>query len=415
MARLFRSVAVALAVAGAFAARVQASELESLFPRLAGDNSARQRFEDICLNAARPGAEQERQAASASTAALLLAPNATPDVRVFLLRQLQQIGGAEAVPYVARLLNEKEPEVRDAARRALEAIPAKEAGEVLRAMLAKTDDPAWRVALLNALGARRDEQAAPAAAKLLSDKDPKVVAAAAAALGKIGGPEAAKALSAAKSKVPQEIRPAVIDAYLQCADLYVAEGYYDEAIAIYKEYAQSENNLLRIAALQGLVAAETARKSGKPAKRVAKAPAKPTTSAAETDSAAPKKALPEIDSAVLEVWDAKLRKRASAALKGGARPAFPIESLRKRVTVTGLADDGTLSASAADGGAVTLPWSRLTITDKRYLALGVLDDDPRSHALAAFYLFATGNDYEAGKHLKMAGDEADAVKEAFKK
>lgn len=415
MTRLLKASCAALVATVVCTSVGRSSELESLFPRLANDIGARQRFEAICLNAARPGAEPERQAASATTAALLLAPNATPDVCVFLMRQLQLIGGAEAVPYVAKLLNAKEPEVKDAARRTLEAIPAKEAGEVLRAALAKAEEPAWKVALLNAIGSRRDEQAVPAVTKLLSDKDPSVVVAAAAALGKIGGSEAAKALSAARSKVPKELRMAVIDAYFQCADLFVAEGYYDEAVQIYKEYAQSENNLLRIAALQGLVAAETAKKSGKPAKRLTKVSARPQESSRAAAPQAEAKALPELDSGVLESWDVKLKTRAASAVSSGARPALSIEALKKKVTVTGLAPDGTLSFSSSDGGGGTIPWSRLTITDKKNLALAIVDDDPRSQALAAFYLLATGNEFAASKHLKMAGDLADSVKECFKK
>jgi len=110
------------------------------------------------------------------------------------------------------------------------------------------------VALLNALGYRREAGAVDAAGKLLGAKDASVVEAAAAALGKIGGDEAAKALAAARPKADGATRAAVVDAYLRCADGMASAGKTREAGAVYEAiYGSKEPTKARIAALRGLV------------------------------------------------------------------------------------------------------------------------------------------------------------------
>ena len=76
-------------------------------------------IERIAFYASRPGFEAERAACSKAIAARL-GPSVAPPARVWLLRQLERIGRAEAVPQVAPLLADKDPLVRESARRALQ-------------------------------------------------------------------------------------------------------------------------------------------------------------------------------------------------------------------------------------------------------------------------------------------------------
>ncbi|MBM4019529.1 MAG: hypothetical protein FJ288_14625 [Planctomycetes bacterium] len=248
------------AVPQAPAAAPQLKDLDTFLPDVASDDiqrraNALKAVEMLAMNAARPGAEAERAAAARAFAARLGA--ATPQAaRVWLLRQLQLMGRAEVIPALVPLLDDKDALVRESARRALQWNPAPEAADALRAALAKAADPAWRVALVGALGSRKDAAAAPAVARLLADKDESVVAAALAALGNIGGPEAARSLSAARAAVPPALKAAAADACLKCADLLLKEGKKDEAAAIYQQmYAPAEPATTRLAALRGLVMA----------------------------------------------------------------------------------------------------------------------------------------------------------------
>jgi HEAT repeat protein len=238
----------------------QFRDLDTLVPDSASDDlqkraNAQKAIEVLALNAARPGAEAERAAASKALAAKL--GPATPQMaRVWLLRQLQLIGRAEAVPAVSALLDDKDPLIRESARRALEWNPAPQAAAPLRAALAKAAEPAWRVAMINALAGRNDAGSVPAIIQALGDKDESVVAAAMAALGNLGGADAAKALAAARTTVPTKLRAAATNAYLKCGDLLAKEGKKDAAAAVFQAvFVPTEPEATRLAALRGLVAA----------------------------------------------------------------------------------------------------------------------------------------------------------------
>jgi len=253
--------AAAGAVPQAPATTPTVQELGGLLADVASDDiqkraNAQKAIEVMAFNASRPGAETERVACAHALAAKL-GPQTPAAARVWLLRQLQWMGRAEVVPAVAGLLADKDPLIVESARRALQHNPSPEAAAALRAAMAKGGAPEWRVALINTLGARQDAAGVAAIATALADKDETVAAAAAAALGKIGGAEAAKALGAAKATVPAKLRSGLIDAYLLCADQLLKDGKKDEAAAIYQEmYAPTESNTIRIAALRGLVLAK---------------------------------------------------------------------------------------------------------------------------------------------------------------
>jgi HEAT repeat protein len=236
-----------------------AAAIDALLPDLGSPDvgrrgNAQSTLEAISWRASRPGAPAERAAFGAALAAKLPAATA-PDARVWLIRQLQWVGGAECVPALAAVLSDADAMVRDCARRALQAIPAPEAGTALSAALAKAPTPEWRVALLNAIGGRKDVAAAADVARFLANSDESVAIAAAAALGKIDGPDAIKALTAARGTAGGKLKQAVLDSYLLCADQRVAEGKKAEAFNMYRSVNDpADPARFRMAALRGLVA-----------------------------------------------------------------------------------------------------------------------------------------------------------------
>ena len=94
---------------------------------------------------------------------------------------------------------------------------------------------------------------------LLHDNDGEVAQAAAAALGKISGPEAAKTLEAGLGHAKGAVRTAVAGAGLVCAEGLLASGERDRALSLYNILAAPDvPKPVRLAAMRGIIAAETA-------------------------------------------------------------------------------------------------------------------------------------------------------------
>jgi len=186
----------------------------------------------------------------------LLSSDATLAFKQYACRQLFVIGTAEQVPAIAPLL--LDADTSDMARYALERMPGPEVCEALVNALGKADGMI-KVGIINTLGERGNKKVIPEFAALAAGPDPAVAAAALAALGKIGGPEAAKALAQAKDKVPADLFPAAADAYLLCGDGLLSGGDVAGAVAIYDEmFKVSEPERVKLAAFEGLVKARGA-------------------------------------------------------------------------------------------------------------------------------------------------------------
>ncbi len=181
----------------------------------------------------------------------VLASDATYAGKQFVCRELSIIGTEQSVPTLAKMLTDEK--LSDMARYALERIPGAAVDAALREAMAKTGGKV-KVGIINSLGERRDAKAAAALSKLIGDSDEMVACAAAAALGKIGGPEATEAMAKAKGTASGRLRMVVLDAYLKCADKLAAEGKKKDANAIYKElYEPDMPAVVRTAALRGMV------------------------------------------------------------------------------------------------------------------------------------------------------------------
>jgi len=134
----------------------------------------------------------------------------------------------------------------------------------LRDALPKTSGQV-KVGVINSLGVRRDAKSVEALTALLKDQDGEIASAAAAALGAIGTPEAAKALTEFQAKAPEKLQLAAADACLVCAERLAVAGNKAEALALYKLLAKSEIKHVKLAATRGMLT--LAGKKEKPAEK----------------------------------------------------------------------------------------------------------------------------------------------------
>ena len=146
-------------------------------------------------------------------------------------QRLRIIGTAKAVPALAALLTDER--ASQAARHALEGLPYPEAGVALRDALAKTSG-LTKAGVIDSLGWRAESASVPVLTPLLSDSDTTIAAAAAAALGRIGGQDAIVALSAACGQAPVAVQPAVQESLLKCAERLAVDGDRPGAAAVYR-------------------------------------------------------------------------------------------------------------------------------------------------------------------------------------
>jgi len=197
---------------------------------------------------------QAQAAFAAKLAALLDAADATPATRQYVCRQLRQVGTAAEVPRLVSCLNA--PEVADAARQALEAIPGPEATAALRQALETLRGPLL-VGAIRALGTRRDTASQGRLQELAGATDAAVVAAAMDALSDLNTPPAATFLAA---QVQKAAGPLPLHAYavcLQAAQTLAQAGQPAEARAAYSWVAQQTRFAgARRAALEGLLSLE---------------------------------------------------------------------------------------------------------------------------------------------------------------
>lgn len=194
-----------------------------------------------------PAAWQQLEARLAAA----LATSATRDAKDYICRKLMVIGTAASVPALAALLPQEENS--HMARYALERIPAPEAAQALRDALPKLSGK-LQIGVISSLGARGDLASVPALAALMMKAEAATAQAAAAALGDIAAPDAAKALADAKL-ADANAQLAVVDATLECAERYLADGKKADALALYKKLSGADQpKHVRLAATRGMLA-----------------------------------------------------------------------------------------------------------------------------------------------------------------
>jgi HEAT repeat protein len=155
--------------------------------------------------------------------------------RVWMIRQLEAIGRAEAVEALAGQLKDKDALVSETARRALQNNPAPEAGKILQKALEDAKESPWRVAILNALAYRKDMDDPKLLLKDAASDDEKVRTAAVCALAATGNKAGLEAIAAAMKKGGDVDKRAATDAYLLMADKLAQQGDKETALKIAKE------------------------------------------------------------------------------------------------------------------------------------------------------------------------------------
>jgi HEAT repeat protein len=147
-----------------------------------------------------------------------LQPNTSEKEKADACRELAVVGTRAAIPPLVALLND--PHIGHMARYALETIPDPGVNEALRAQLDKLTGRAL-VGVIGSLGVRRDPAAVPPLTALLGNADPDVAQAAARALGKIGNVPATQALQAALPKASPANQLAFCEGLFRCAETLV--------------------------------------------------------------------------------------------------------------------------------------------------------------------------------------------------
>ena len=182
----------------------------------------------------------------------LLGSGSSRAAKDYVCRVLKTIGTAESVSALAALLSDKD--LSHMARYALERIPSPEAAAAMRDALPQLKG-ALKVGVIGSLGVRRDAASVKALGSLLGGTDQAIASAAANALGTIGNPEAGKILGERLNKAPDNVKPAIADACLVCAERLLADGKKAEASLLYKSLSGDEQpKHVRLAATRGLLA-----------------------------------------------------------------------------------------------------------------------------------------------------------------
>lgn len=167
----------------------------------------------------------------------VLRSDASKPEKALACKNLAVYGSPEAVPELARLLSDAE--LASWARIPLEAIPGTAADEALRKALDSLHGKLL-VGAINSIGVRRDTYAADALTARLANNDAEVAAAAAVALGRIANDAAIAALRKSLAGTSGQVRSAVAEGLVLCAERLMADGRHPQAIEIYDEVRKAE-------------------------------------------------------------------------------------------------------------------------------------------------------------------------------
>jgi HEAT repeat protein len=181
--------------------------------------------------------------------AMLKDPRSTEFQKAIACKKLSIVGGKEAVAPMAALLND--PHLACYARFGMEPNPDSSVDDAFRAVLPKLKGR-LQIGVINSIGIRRDAKALEALNKLIDESDIDVAQAAAASVGMIGGPQAARMLQAALGRAKAPLFPVVARASLLCAERLMPANR-TRALELYQELtATTMPKPVRMAALRVL-------------------------------------------------------------------------------------------------------------------------------------------------------------------
>ena len=168
-------------------------------------------------------------------------------------KNLAIFGSSAAAADLAKLL--PNAELSSWARIALEAIPGEEVDAALRSAVDSLEGKLL-VGTINSIGVRRDANAVDALAPRLQHADAEVASATAVALGSIGNTAAADLLRKSLAAAPANVRSAIAEGCVLCAERLMAEGKSAEAVAIYDEVRTAQVPMQRnVEATRGAILA----------------------------------------------------------------------------------------------------------------------------------------------------------------
>lgn len=170
--------------------------------------------------------------------------------------ELAPYGTSEVVPILAPMLADKE--LAHYARFALQANPDPSVDEVFRDAL-KTLKGDLLIGVINSIGVRKDTDSLTALAGLLSHDSPKVVAAAANALGCIATVKAARILQKSLAGAGADTRAGIARGCLLCAENMAKAEQLRPAVALYDLVRAAEvAKNIQMAGLRGAILARRA-------------------------------------------------------------------------------------------------------------------------------------------------------------
>jgi hypothetical protein len=185
---------------------------------------------------------------------ILKDPAATVFQKSKACMRLAVVGTPEAVPALAALLGDEK--LSQYARFGLVPIPGPSVDDALRAAL-KTLKGKLLVGIVDSIGQRNDPKAVEPLAKLLHGPDAEVAQAAAASLGRLGGPRATAALHDGLARTKGPVRNAVAAACLVSAETLLAQGDRKGALALYDFLSRPDiPKNVRLAAMNSIIGAE---------------------------------------------------------------------------------------------------------------------------------------------------------------
>lgn len=191
------------------------------------------------LTLAAPAAAEDKPSLKEKEAKLIaiLTSEAPPADKALACKQLALCGTKDAVPALAPLLADEH--LASWARIPLEVIPDPAVDVALREAMGKLNGRLL-IGVVNSLGVRRDALAVAPLAEKLKDNDAEVASAAAVALGRIGGDDAAKALEAALASTAPAVRSAAAEGCVLCAEKLLAADKADEAAKLYDQVRKAD-------------------------------------------------------------------------------------------------------------------------------------------------------------------------------
>jgi len=198
-----------------------------------GDTQVRHALHALVIHVGGRKGDEKRMVAEAL--ASTLAGDHHADVKLFVLRQIQLVGGKEVVPAIGKVLTDDA--LAETAVQTLLAIKDG-AGAPLRAALSSAKGQRV-IVIVQALGTLKDVEAAPALRKLLASDDSDVRRVAGCALASIGDAECAKLLLKQSTMAEGYERLKLTQACFVLAENLVAAGKKKEAAAIYQHLSDT--------------------------------------------------------------------------------------------------------------------------------------------------------------------------------